>query len=556
MDRYDPPLDDIRRALRAAGLHDVVEAGVDADTVDELLAEFGRVAADVIAPTDRVGDVQGSRLDPATGTVVVPDGFDRAYAAYVDGGWAGLTAPVEHGGGGLPKLVGVAVQEMLTSANMALSLNPMLTHGAVELLSARGDERQKRLYLEKLVSGRWAGTMVLTEPDAGSDVGALRTRAERDTHGDWRVNGTKIFITWGEHELTDNIVHLVLARTPGAPPGTKGISLFLVPKVLPDTGTGNGVRCVKLEEKLGIHASPTCVMEFDDAVGELVGDEGDGMRNMFVMMNAARLAVGVEGLAVAERAYQQARRYATERRQGRALGAPCGTPSPIVEHPDVRRMLLTMRSSVAAMRHVLYATAAWTDTGDRELADLLTPVAKGWSTEVGFQMASVAVQVHGGMGYIEETGVAQRLRDSRIAPIYEGTNGIQAIDLVTRKVPMAGGAVVGRVLAGIEDTVRQLEKVDDAGEADALAGAADTLRRASEWVLARGAEEPADVLAGATAYLELTGIVVGGWLLARAALGDEDSMGLWRFYATETLPRAAGLLTPVTAGAARLTAAL
>ncbi|HVF74495.1 MAG TPA: acyl-CoA dehydrogenase [Acidimicrobiales bacterium] len=566
MTDYAPPLRDIEAVLDGVGADEVLApASLDRGTVSELLAEFGRVAAKVIAPIDAVGDRVGSRLDPTTGAVTTPPGFAEAYRAVVHGGWNAPAAEVEHGGGGLPAVVAMAVQEMLTSASMALSLCPMLTQGAVELLAASGDERQRRLFLPRLVTGEWTGTMNLTEPDAGSDVGAVRARAEQDADGRWRVSGTKVFITWGEHDLAENIVHLVLARTPGAPPGTKGLSLFLVPKfdVAPDGSLGarNSVRCLKLEEKLGIHASPTCVLEFTDAVGELVGDVCDGMRGMFVMMNAARRAVGVEGLAVAERALQQSEAYAAERRQGRAPGAPPGSSSPIAQHPDVARMLLTMRSSVAGMRHLLYFTAKAADDAryagevtarERALArlDLLTPVAKAWATDTGVAMASLAIQVHGGLGYIEESGVPQRLRDSRIAPIYEGTNGIQAVDLVTRKVRRDKGATLALV---VDEAWRDVATAPAELRlaADLVSEALRTLERATDWIVARSHDEVDEVLAGATAYLELCGIVLSGWLLLRSAHTPE-AVRMCTFYATEVVARAVGLLVPITAGAVRL----
>jgi alkylation response protein AidB-like acyl-CoA dehydrogenase len=571
MDNYDAPVADIVAALRLAGLDELLalpafaDAQADADTVETLLGEFGRLASEVLAPTDRVGDTVGSKLDVATGDVTTPPGFAAAFKQYVDGGWAALAVPAEHGGGGFPRVVGLAVQEMFTTANLALSLNPMLTHAGVELLARFGNERQQALFLPKLLTGEWCGTMDLTESDAGSDVGALRMRAEQDADGVWRLTGTKIFITWGEHDMADNIVHMVLARTPGSAPGTKGLSLFAVPKYLVNDdgslGARNSMRAAKLEEKVGIHASPTCVMELDGAVGELVGDEHAGMRGMFTMMNAARVSIGLQGLGVAERAWQQSVAYARERLQGRAVGAPAGaTRSPIIEHPDVQRMLLTMRVSALAMRHLLYVTAAQADVAQAHpeesvrsaaaaRSELLTPVAKAWSTDLGVAAASLGVQVHGGMGFVEETGIAQRWRDSRIGPIYEGTNGVQAIDLVTRKLPRDGGAAMLRLLDAIDATVSELGKDDEAWRPtyEALAVGAEALRTATLWVLARSTDEVADVLAGATSYLELMGLVVGGWLLARS--GDVAAS---TFYATELLPRAAGLVTPVTAGAARL----
>jgi alkylation response protein AidB-like acyl-CoA dehydrogenase len=530
--------------------------------------------AEVVAPTNQVGDQQGSQRQP-DGTVVTPDGFREAYAQYVDAGWGAVPFDPEYGGGGFPWLVAVALQELLSSANMAFSMAPLLTQGAIDMLSHHGSLEQKQAYLPKMITGEWTGTMNLTEPDAGSDVGALRTRAEPVGDGTYKISGTKIFISFGEHDLTDNIVHLVLARTPGAPPGTKGISCFIVPKVLAN-GDRNAVRCASIEHKMGIKASPTCVLEYDGAIGELIGDENAGMRYMFTMMNNARVSVGVEGLSLAERAYQQAVEFARERRQGRAPGAPAGVSSPIVEHPDVRRMLLTMRATTEAMRALAYVNAEAIDLARhhpddevraraQERADLLTPVTKGWSTDMGVEVTSLAIQVHGGMGYVEETGVAQHFRDARITPIYEGTNGIQAMDLVGRKLPIRMGGAVADLLgemAGIESELTG----DLAALRAPLADAVAALREATDWLLANGLEQPVDALAGATPYLRMFGIVTGGWLLARSAVaarellasGEDDLAFLAdkvvtaRFYAEQLLPAARGLLPAVTAGAGDL----
>jgi alkylation response protein AidB-like acyl-CoA dehydrogenase len=475
---------------------------------------------------------------------------------------------------------------MLTSANMAFSLCPLLTQGAIDMLSHHGSPEQQATYLEKMVTGEWTGTMNLTEPEAGSDVGALRTRALPAEDGTWRITGQKIFITYGEHDLADNIIHLVLARVPDAPPGTRGISCFIVPKYLINEdgslGPRNDVRCVSIEHKLGIHASPTCVMSFGDkggAVGYLIGDVNAGMRYMFTMMNNARLSVGLEGLAIGERAYQKALDYAQQRRQGRAVGTPATESSLIVEHPDVRRMLLTMKAYIEAMRCLIYTNAASLDLARhhsdsaererrRELVELLTPISKAWSTDLGVELSSLAVQVHGGMGYVEETGVAQYYRDSRIAPIYEGTNGIQAMDLVGRKLPMRGGGVVNDFLDSIAALGDELVGAGDelASIRSELAAAGDQLRAATNWILSRGAANPNDALAAATPYLQMFGLVTGGWFLARSALaaqqrlaegrGDkewlQEKIATARFYAEQLLPQAAGLAGAVTAGAAVL----
>jgi 3-(methylthio)propanoyl-CoA dehydrogenase len=479
--------------------------------------------------------------------------------------------------------VAVAIQEMLTAANMAFSLCPFLTQGAIDMLLQYGSEAQRETFLPKMVTGEWTGTMNLTEPQAGSDVGALTTKAVPADDGTWRITGQKIFITYGEHDLADNIVHLVLARVPGAPPGTKGISCFIVPKFLVgddgSLGERNRVQCVSIENKMGINASPTCVMAYDGAVGYVIGEPNEGMRYMFRMMNNARLSVALEGLALGERAYQQAVAHAHERRQGRAPGAPAGESSPIIDHPDVRRMLLTMKAQIEALRCLAYLTAECLDlakvhpdeavrTRRQELADLLTPITKAWGTDLGVELTSLAVQVHGGMGYIEETGVAQHYRDARIAPIYEGTNGIQAMDLVGRKLPMRQGGVVGDFLAAIGATAEELVAVvgDLATIGKRLAEAHASLEQATDWLLANGSADPNNALAGATPYLRMCGIVAGGWLLARSAQaaaflrdrGEGDGEFLRqkivtaRFYAEQLLPQAAGLAPAVTAGPADL----
>jgi len=540
----------------------------------------------VIAPLNPVGDAAGSTLG-GEGTVTTPPGFKEAYRQYVEAGWGAVPFPPEFGGGGFPWLVTVVMQEMMTSASMAFSLCPLLTQGAIDMLEQHGSPAQQATYLDKMVTGEWAGTMNLTEPQAGSDLGAVRARAVPAGDGTWRITGQKTFITFGEHDLAGNIIHLVLARVPGAPPGTRGISCFIVPKYLVNAdgspGARNDLRCVSIEHKLGIHASPTCVMSYGDdggAIGYLIGEANQGMRYMFTMMNTARLSVGIQGLAIAERAYQDALRYAQERRQGRAVGAPRGEPSPIVEHPDVRRMLLTMKAQIEAMRALLYTNAVSIDLARhhpdqaerearRELVELLTPVSKAWCTDLGVELASIGLQVHGGMGYVEETGVAQYLRDSRIAPIYEGTNGIQAIDLVLRKVPMRGGGAVAGLLAQMEALSPELAAAGPAlaGIGPALAGGVGALREATDWIISRGPAGPGDALAGATPYLRLSGLVIGGWLLARSALAAsrlvhdatgpdaaflQDKIGIARFYAGQLLPQAAGLLPAVTAGAGPL----
>ncbi|HUP73399.1 MAG TPA: acyl-CoA dehydrogenase [Acidimicrobiales bacterium] len=558
-------------------------AEFDAESLGDVLHEAGRFVGDVIAPTNREGDKVGSRRN-ADGTVTTPPGFKEAYRQWVDGGWAAAPFDPIYGGGGLPWAVAIAVSEMVTAANMAFSLCPMLSQGAIHMLGAHGSDEQKATYLPRLISGEWSGTMLLTEPQAGSDVGALTTRAVKQDDGTYRLFGQKIFITWGEQDFTDNIVHITLARTPDAPAGTRGISVFIVPKVLVGAdgtlGARNDISCVGIEHKMGIHASPTCVMalgERDGAVGYLIGDEQEGMRNMFTMMNFARLSVGVEGLAVGERAYQQSVAFAHERRQSRAVGST-EAASPIIEHPDVRRMLLTMKAYVEAMRALCYVNAAAIDRGhaaaddatrvaNQELADLLTPISKGWCTDTGSDVASLGIQVHGGMGFIEETGAAQHYRDVRIAAIYEGTNGIQAIDLVGRKLPMRDGAVVRELLATMRELDAELAATDLDDLRAPLTHAIDTIGEAAEWLL-EPRNDHADVLAGATPFLRMAGLVAGGWLLARAAViatqqrsetTDTDihafldaKIATARFFVTQLLPGAAALLPAVTSGADQL----
>ncbi len=481
---YQAPLADIGFALKhSAGLAAALDEGLygdlSIDVVDAVLVEAGRLAGEVIAPLNHVGDQYGTPFK--NGSVTTAPGWKDAYTAWRTGGWNGLAAPTEYGGQALPQVVNAACVEMWNAASMAFGVGPLLTMAAIDALNDHGSEALKRTYLEKLVSGKWMGTMQLTEPQAGSDVGALRTRAERASGGTYRITGQKIFITYGEHDLTDNIIHFVLARLPDAPPATRGISLFLVPKFLlhadGSLGARNDVRAHSIEHKLGIHGSPTCTMIFGDAGGAtayLIGEENAGMACMFTMMNRARLAVGLQGVGVAECATQQALAYARERRQGRATGTPASQSSPIIAHPDVRRMLLTMRSLTQAARAICYATAMALDRAERsadaatrkaghERASLLTPVAKAFSTDIGIEVASLDVQVHGGMGYIEETGAAQLYRDARIAAIYEGTNGIQAIDLVTRKLPLANGAAVAAYLG-------DLRKILELGECEQQSG--------------------------------------------------------------------------------------
>ncbi|MBM3490681.1 MAG: acyl-CoA dehydrogenase [Alphaproteobacteria bacterium] len=575
MTAFQAPLNDLNFALRhIADLPGLAELpGLEAAepvAVAQVLSEAGRFAAGVLAPLNESGDKVGARLE--NGVVICPPGFAQAYAQFRDGGWNAVPFEPEFGGTGLPWLVGVACAELWNAANMGFALCPLLTQGAVEAISAHGTPEQKATYLPNLVSGTWTGTMNLTEPQAGSDVGALRTRAEPGDGGGWRIKGQKIFITHGEHDLAENIVHLVLARTAGSPSGTKGISLFIVPKFLPDgggrPGRRNDLRCVSIEHKLGIHASPTCVMSYGDdggATGFMLGAENGGMRAMFTMMNTARLAVAVQGVAIAERAYQRAAHYARERRQGRAPGWREAGYSPIERHGDVRRMLMTMKALTEAARAVCLMNARALDVARHHpqaeeraqglaLADLLTPIAKGWATDIGCEVASLGVQVHGGMGFIEETGAAQYYRDARILPIYEGTNGIQAMDLLTRKLPMQGGEVVNRQIAEMRDLVPKLEPWP--ASAATLAAALQSLATASRELLARLASEPNAAFGGCTPYLKMWGLTFGGYLLAKGALAAReliakgageagylnDRVAVARFFCEQLLPQAAALL--------------
>jgi alkylation response protein AidB-like acyl-CoA dehydrogenase len=549
-----------------------------AELADPVLEEAARFAAAELDPLNQPADRTGSVLE--NGIVRTPPGFREAYRRYAEGGWMGLACDPAHGGQGLPLALATPVVEMWNSACMAWALCPLLSFGAIDMLAAHGTPEQQRLYLKKLVSGEWTGTMNLTEPQAGSDLGMLRTRAVPRQDARWgehyRITGQKIFITYGDHDLTDNIIHMVLARTPDAPPGSRGISLFVVPKFLPDAdgrpGERNDLRALRLEEKLGIHASPTCVMSYgegDGAIGWRIGEENRGLEAMFTMMNSERLLVGVQGVAIAERAYQQARDYARTRVQGQPAGMPRGkgadTP-PIIHHPDVRRMLLSMRAAIEAMRALAYFAAAAIDasrrTDDREAqfraqrrADLLIPVVKAWCTDLGVEIASTGIQVHGGMGYIEETGAAQYLRDARIAPIYEGTNGIQANDLVGRKLGRDQGEAARDLIAEMRASLAALDARELAPLRQPLADGIDALDRATAHLVAA---DPAAAAAGSVPYLQLFGTVTGGWLTARVAAASlrqpDDAMtraklATVRFYAEHFLARAPAYLPAIAGGA-------
>lgn len=586
---YKAPVEEIAFTLKhVAGLRQAMDDGLlgdlGEDLVDAILSEAGRFATDEIAPLAEVGDRQGARI--ADGKVTTPDGWRDLYRNWTAGGWNGLTAAEEFGGQALPHMLNVAALEMWNSGSMAFALCPTLTMGAIEAVHAHGSDALKQTYLPKLVSGEWTGTMNLTEPHAGSDLGVLKARAERRGGGTYRISGQKIFITWGEHDAAENIIHLVLARLPDAPAGTRGISLFLVPKFLVNAdgslGARNDLFAHSLEHKLGIHGSPTCTMIYGDgkfgdekgAIGWLVGEENKGLACMFTMMNNARLAVGMQGVAIAEAATQKAIAYARERTQGRAPGWNGTGMSPIIEHPDVARMLLTMKALTQGARAIAYTCAHATDMAHgapdrsqhwRERAALLTPIAKAFATDIGVDVASLGIQVHGGMGFIEETGAARYLRDARIAPIYEGTNGIQAIDLVSRKLPLAGGAQVRALigeLTAIADEVSR-SNLDGFGmTAKRLDAAIADLAEATDWLLAQLAEgRTTDALSGATPYQRLFGLVLTGCYLAKGGLADASDgdrasrIALCRFAAENLLAETAALKDTVINGAASLAAA-
>ena len=580
---YRAPVEDIAFTLkRVAGLDAALESGVlsdlDEDLVDAVLAEAGRFASEEIAPLRKAGDEEGALLKD--GAVVTPPGWRDLYRRWREGGWNALSGPPEFGGQGLPTMLSMAAVEMWNGASMGFGLGPMLTMGAVEALDRHASAPLKATFLEKLVSGEWMGTMNLTEPQAGSDLGALRMRAEPAGDGSYRLFGQKIFITYGEHDFTDNIVHLALARLPDAPAGTRGLSLFLVPKFLVGSdgapGKRNDVFCASLEDKLGIHGSPTCTMIYGDgfeggtpgATGWLVGEENKGLACMFTMMNNARLAVGMQGVAVAEAACQKALGYANERRQGRAAGHRGEGMAPIVHHPDVQRTLLTMKALTQAARSIGYCCAHALDMARlapgedasrwQDRAGLLTPLAKAFSTDVGVEVASLGIQVHGGMGYIEETGAAALLRDARIAPIYEGTNGIQAIDLVTRKLPLGEGEHIHAYieeLRAIAASVKSSNLPGFGATATLIEDALEDVSEATRFLQDRlAAGETETALAGATPYLKMLSLAAGGAYLARGALADgaEARIALCRFYADNLLSEVGALKKQSVGGAESL----
>ncbi|MEZ6013070.1 MAG: acyl-CoA dehydrogenase [Hyphomonas sp.] len=571
---YDAPIDDMAFTLQAvAGLSKLEGLPgfetYDPDLIAPILEEAAKLARDVLAPINQSGDAAGAQLTE-DGVKAAP-GFAEAYAQFRDGGWMGLSAPEEWGGQGLPKAIALAVMEMFHGANMAFGLCPLLSFGAIEALLHHGTDAQKQTYLPNLVAGTWTGTMNLTEPQAGSDVGALKTKAVPNGDGSYAISGQKIFITWGDHDVAENIIHLVLARLPDAPAGSRGVSLFLVPKFLVNAdgslGARNGLKCIGLEKKMGIHASPTCVMEYDWATGWLIGEANKCLACMFTMMNAARLNVGLEGVAVGEAAYQTAFAYAQERKQGKVQGVD--GPAPILHHADVRRTLTTMRARVAASRAICYAcgvaadlAVSATDEQARHAAklreDLLTPIAKAWSTDMGVDIASMGVQIHGGMGFMNETLAAQLYRDARIAPIYEGTNGIQAIDLVGRKLSGTNGESMRLILGDIDATIREARATNEpqlVQIADRLRAGADALREATDWMLAAMKERDQDkALAGASAYLALAGDVIGGHFLTRAATAARSGdlsrrarcLALAGFFAETALAEAPGRVPGIT----------
>ena len=574
MSTYVAPIPDMRFVIEElCGLEQIAAlpglGDATPDLVAAVLEEAAKVAGEVLAPINKQGDIEGARL--IDGRVISPEGWKQAYATFIEGGWNGAVNEVEWGGMGLPWLVNAAVQEMFHAANMAFALCPMLTQGAIEAISLNGSEELKQRFLPKMVSGEWTGTMNLTEPQAGSDLGAVRTRAER-VDGHYLISGQKIFITYGDHDLTDNIIHLVLARTPDAPPGVKGISLFVVPKVvLDDEGTPvrpNDVACVSIEHKLGIHGSPTAVLSFGDhggAVGYLVGEENRGLEYMFVMMNLERLVVGIQGLGISDRAYQQAVGYARDRIQGVPIGAKSDDRLPIIHHPSIRRKLMAMRSEIEAMRALAYATARASDLHDRHpdaderarnkaRLDFLTPVVKGWCTERSVELTSIGVQVHGGMGYIEETGACQHFRDARITTIYEGTTAIQANDLVGRKIIRDEGRSARALLdemRGLDEALASNTNASGPLLRAALKTGIDDAGKAVDWVLDAARRDPRQPAAASNYVLHLFGTLVGGHEMARAALaagrrlaaGEGDPRFLTakittaRYYAQHVLPR-------------------
>ena len=547
------------------------------DIVIPTMEECAKFSEEVLAPINAIGDQQGASIE--NGNVTMPEEFVDAYKKFIEAGWASISLPEEIGGGGMPITLSGGTLEILSTANLAFGLAPGLSAGAISAINFHGNQEQKDKFLPKLVSGQWTGTMNLSEPQSGSDLGTITTKAEKQDDGTYKVTGTKVWITFGEHNMTENIIHLVLAKVPGSPEGTKGISMFIVPKVVVNDdgslGDNNNVSCISIEEKLGIHASPTCVMEYDGSVGYLVGEENRGLNYMFTMMNEARVWVGGQGLACASGALQGASQYARDRVQGRPVGMSKedAKKSTIIDHADVRRMLITIKSYVDAMRYLMYDNQLMLDLeyfAEGELKEfgeercgILTPITKAWISDLGVELSSIAIQVYGGMGYVEETGVAQYLRDSRIAPIYEGTNGIQALDLMFRKLPLDNGQAMQRLLA---DVNKVIDEMNEGGEvlsdmAQRLKVEVDRLSEVTLWLGSKMLEgELVDASAGATPYLKMFGQVLGGYYMGKAAIlatkkleetGDEyynEKITLSKFYIEQLLPLASGYASSVTAG--------
>ena len=579
---FKAPVKDIVFGYEVVETYDVISkipafSDFNEDIVIPTMEECAKFAEEVLAPINAIGDQQGATIKD--GKVTMPKEFIDAYKSFSEAGWASISLPSEIGGGGMPIALSGGTLEILSTANLAFVLAPGLAAGAISAINFHGSEDQKAKFLPKLVSGEWTGTMNLSEPQSGSDLGTITTKAEPLEDGSYKITGTKVWITFGEHDLTDNIIHLVLAKIPGSPEGTKGISMFIVPKVMVNDdgslGDDNNVSCISIEEKLGIHASPTCVMEYDGSIGYLVGEENRGLNYMFTMMNEARVWVGGQGLASASGALQGAAQYARDRVQGRPVGMSKedAKESTIIDHADVRRMLMTIKSYVDAMRYMMYDNQLMLDVeyfGEGELKEfgeercgILTPITKAWISDLGVELSSMAIQIYGGMGYVEETGVAQYLRDSRIAPIYEGTNGIQALDLMFRKLPLDNGQAMQRLLGDVQKVIDDMKNDDEiiSSMAEKLQKEVDTLSEVTLWLGGRMLEgELVDASAAATPYLKMFGQVLGGYYMGKAAIlankkyketNDEfysDKLTLSKFYIEQLLPLSSGYASAVTAG--------
>ncbi len=579
---FKAPVKDIVFGYEVVETYDVISkipafSDFNEDIVIPTMEECAKFAEEVLAPINAIGDQQGATIKD--GKVTMPKEFIDAYKSFSEAGWASISLPSEIGGGGMPIALSGGTLEILSTANLAFGLAPGLAAGAISAINFHGSEDQKAKFLPKLVSGEWTGTMNLSEPQSGSDLGTITTKAEPLEDGSYKITGTKVWITFGEHDLTDNIIHLVLAKIPGSPEGTKGISMFIVPKVMVNDdgslGDDNNVSCISIEEKLGIHASPTCVMEYDGSIGYLVGEENRGLNYMFTMMNEARVWVGGQGLASASGALQGAAQYARDRVQGRPVGMSKedAKESTIIDHADVRRMLMTIKSYVDAMRYMMYDNQLMLDVeyfGEGELKEfgeercgILTPITKAWISDLGVELSSMAIQIYGGMGYVEETGVAQYLRDSRIAPIYEGTNGIQALDLMFRKLPLDNGQAMQRLLGDVQKVIDDMKNDDEiiSSMAEKLQKEVDTLSEVTLWLGGRMLEgELVDASAAATPYLKMFGQVLGGYYMGKAAIlankkfketNDEfysDKLTLSKFYIEQLLPLSSGYASAVTAG--------